>query len=189
MTTASQRFSNGSRTPKHGGGGGGLWSWPITFPLAGLSLMLIFMMLSHVYLRVKFGEILDFVSHIKNFIILLARGPPVWGSRSKIWEIKYQGLKTGSSDNSSIWGWRFCIWQGGLGSSFYWHFLRPCLISLDCMHSLMDGGLHFAVRRREKGNGGGGWGQGHGPRLCPTGTYRPMKKHTGKLQCSIDKNI
>lgn len=56
--------------------------------------MLIFMMLSHVYLRVKFGETLDFVSHIKNFTVLLARGPPVLGSRSKIWEIKYQGLKT-----------------------------------------------------------------------------------------------
>lgn len=41
--------------------------------------MLIFMMLSHVYLRVKFGGILDFVPHIKNFIILLAKGAPVMG--------------------------------------------------------------------------------------------------------------
>ena len=66
------------------------------------------------------------------------------------------------------------------------------MLNFSGLHALsMDGGLHFAVRRREKGNGGGGggWGQGHGPRLCPTGTYRPMKKHTGKLQCSIDKNI
>lgn len=77
--------------------------------------MLIFMMLSHVYLRVKLGGILDFVPHIKNFIILLARGAPVRGSRSKIWEIKHQGLKTGPSDNSSIGGGEeFCISQGGL---------------------------------------------------------------------------
>lgn len=80
--------------------------------------MLIFMMLSQVYLS-KFDGILDFVPHIKNFVILLARGAPVRGSRNKTWEIKHQGLKTGSSDNSSIWGVGFCISQGGLGSSFY----------------------------------------------------------------------
>lgn len=81
--------------------------------------MLIFMMLSHVYLRVKLGRILDFVPHIKNFIILLARGAPVRGSRSKIWEIKHQGLKTGPSDNSSIGGGGILHFTRGPSSSFY----------------------------------------------------------------------
>lgn len=64
---------------------GGLWSDPSPFPLAGLShLLLDFMMLSQVYLS-KFDGILDFVSHIKNFVILLA-GELLYG---------VQGIKPG----------------------------------------------------------------------------------------------